>query len=1006
MADGSLTFDTKWDESSFKAAMDDLTKAVKDGLSEISGKMDAIATLINSDFETSMASVQKQVKNTVSQVKEDLSGGISTAGASTKRAMNDVKEEAEKGLGSAADGVSKQSLALATTVGTALGNLAGGLINSAVSGAKQYIADSIELASNLSEVQNVVDTTFGDSADEVNKWAKTAKNAYGMSELKAKKYASTMGSMLKSMGMTNDETLGMSENLTGLAGDMASFYNLDYDEAFEKIRSGISGETEPLKQLGINMSVANLEAYALSQGIDKTYDSMSQSEQATLRYNYLMQATADAQGDFARTSDGYANQQRILDTTLEELSATFGSLLLPAATHVATVLNGVASRASEALTSVADFFAAQNVENKLGDEIEATKTDLENVKDAIQTIRKDYSLSVIEIEVNYKKSETLIADLQALQSEGTLTQEQITKMQSISASLVDLYPGLQQYVGADGIIHKEAGEVQGLITQYANLDRQLAYSTMVSSLEQQQLESEVQRAILQEQADTAYAEWQANLEMSKQFNEYAMNINKQSLAAQGMLDAATIATSDNLKVSDYVDSVQKYFELFDDAKLVNVDTSKIKDLSLLFNDMGELKSADEISASGDAMSALYQLVIAIANTASTTASETQQVTENANANAATAQQALEDYNAVFEQTGKDLEAAKAVFKDKWGISVEDFQAQQQAILGVGDAATSTADDLTSANEKKAQYIDDLSAETQKAEQLNTRLSEAKDAVADAAAEQQAAIDKDQELADLTQRIADNIETARQSGLDAVQALQNQRLTLSDNAQAMVTELETFATKLGLYVAAMKDTMTQTVEDAKTEAATAAAHFAQGMKDGFEEKPYLQDAMEKTMNQSLAIMRSYFNAFETAGYEMADHMADGVRSGESELAAAVRQICRNAAAVAQNYSNPYSNIPGIDGSHALGLNRVPYDGYVAELHRNEAVLTAPEASVWRALQGADGDAGFDPSGIIQAIREGNGGAPIYIGLSIDGEDLSTIIEPKISELQSKRLRLRT
>ena len=111
--------------------------------------------------------------------------------------------------------------------------------------------------------------------------------------MQAKKYTSTLGAMMKSSGLTGKAVTSMSTDLAGLAADMASFYNLDFETAFEKIRSGISGETEPLKQLGINMSVANLEAYALSQGITKSYESMTQAEQVTLRYNYLMQATRD-----------------------------------------------------------------------------------------------------------------------------------------------------------------------------------------------------------------------------------------------------------------------------------------------------------------------------------------------------------------------------------------------------------------------------------------------------------------------------------------------------------------------------------------------------------------------------------------------------------------------------------------------------------------------------------------------------------------------------------------
>ena len=196
---------------------------------------------------------------------------------------------------------------------------------------------SVKLASDLTEVQNVVDVTFGKNADTINDWAKNAASAFGLSELQAKKFNGTMGAMLKSMGLSDDAVLDMSTSMTGLAGDFASFYNLPIEEAFQKIRSGISGETEPLKELGINMSVANLEAYALSQGIDKSYDSMTQAEQATLRYNYLMAASADAQGDFARTNDSLANQLRIAQLEVQNLGGAIGMSLLPMAQEMLDV---------------------------------------------------------------------------------------------------------------------------------------------------------------------------------------------------------------------------------------------------------------------------------------------------------------------------------------------------------------------------------------------------------------------------------------------------------------------------------------------------------------------------------------------------------------------------------------------------------------------------------------------------------------------------------------------
>jgi len=146
----------------------------------------------------------------------------------------------------------------------------------------------------------------------------------------------------------------MSKDMVGLAGDMASFYNLDLETAFEKIRSGISGETEPLKQLGINMSVANLEAYALSQGITTAYNEMSQAEQVMLRYNYLMSTTADAQGDFARTQDSYANQTRLLSESWLEFTGVMAEQLLPVLTTIVSWLNNIVAF----LTENADMVSA------------------------------------------------------------------------------------------------------------------------------------------------------------------------------------------------------------------------------------------------------------------------------------------------------------------------------------------------------------------------------------------------------------------------------------------------------------------------------------------------------------------------------------------------------------------------------------------------------------------------------------------------------------------------
>lgn len=216
------------------------------------------------------------------------------------------------------------------------------------------IKTGIDYASDLAEVQNVADVTFGSATEAINSWSKECLAAYGMNEVSAKRYAGTIGAMLKSSGLAGDAIVDMSKDMVGLAGDMASFYNLDLETAFEKIRSGISGETEPLKQLGINMSVANLEAYALSQGITTAYNEMSQAEQVMLRYNYLMSTTADAQGDFARTQDSYANQTRLLSESWLEFTGIMAEQLLPVLTTIVSWLNNIVAF----LTENADMVSA------------------------------------------------------------------------------------------------------------------------------------------------------------------------------------------------------------------------------------------------------------------------------------------------------------------------------------------------------------------------------------------------------------------------------------------------------------------------------------------------------------------------------------------------------------------------------------------------------------------------------------------------------------------------
>lgn len=259
----------------------------------------------------------------------------------------------EKGLKSLSDMVGDikpklKSLAMAVTAAFSVKKLV------------DFGRQSIETASDLAEVQNVVDTAFGESKQKMEDFADTAVKTYGISKLTAKQTGSNFMAMAAGMGLANDSASDMAMALTGLSADMASFYNVGQDVASTALKSIFTGETETLKQFGIVMTDANLQAYALSKGITKSTADMSQAEKVQLRYNYVMSQTALAQGDFAKTSDSWANQTRILSEQWKEFGATIGTVLmnvlLPAVKAINSLLSQLIALAQGAVRALSEAF--------------------------------------------------------------------------------------------------------------------------------------------------------------------------------------------------------------------------------------------------------------------------------------------------------------------------------------------------------------------------------------------------------------------------------------------------------------------------------------------------------------------------------------------------------------------------------------------------------------------------------------------------------------------------
>lgn len=198
---------------------------------------------------------------------------------------------------------------------------------------------AIELGSDLQEVQNVVDVTFTTMSDKVDEFARSAAKSAGLSETMAKRYAGTFGAMAKAFGFAEEDAFEMSKTLTQLSGDVASFYNLSQDEAYTKLKSVFTGETESLKDLGVVMTQTALDSYAMAKGFGKTTSKMSEQEKVALRYSFVLDQLSQASGDFQRTSNGWANQMRILSLNIESLKANLGQGLINLFTPVIQVIN-------------------------------------------------------------------------------------------------------------------------------------------------------------------------------------------------------------------------------------------------------------------------------------------------------------------------------------------------------------------------------------------------------------------------------------------------------------------------------------------------------------------------------------------------------------------------------------------------------------------------------------------------------------------------------------------
>ena len=855
--------------------------------------------------------------------------------------------------------------------------------------------EAIQAASDLEEVQNVVDVTFGQAgAAKIEAWAKRAGDQFGLTETQAKRFTSTLGAMMKSAGMTGDEIVSMSTDMAGLAADMASFYNLDFDTAFQKIRSGISGETEPLKQLGINMSVANLNAFALQKGLEKTFDQMTQGEQTMLRYQYVMQATADAQGDFARTSDGYANAMRALETNLESIKTNIGEFLLPTISDVVSLINSV-------FTSEEEWSRRRTVLDDLADIDAKTQTALESVNAAKNHVDE---LTKVLQEIGIDEETTALLALGADSEEAVkglealgLTTEEIEAKQSAWLStckeLVDTMPGLS------GIIDTQTGEIKGgipAIKEYADeWARMASYQAQVQGLKEKQelLTGLPTQSELENNARNARAAAVAMLKTYEQLSDE----QAQAVIAGGKFLANYSYSGMN---ADEIGQIG-YNQLAENAYLAYDTFYGGNGAS---SGLGLEISDKSIRAIQDYVEAEYSHLEFL---------ETQPALQAA-------------YEAELERLAEE-----------YGVTTEELEAQIEAerkaaeqTENIRTAVQETADAFKSVNDYyeqiRNQTASDVNSSINGFGFMKTAAEQAKEA-ANAFTTFEESLDRTKlttEQLEITLRDANKQITAQsmKQALDSQLAFieeYKQNLEAVKNTglidEKIIAQLSDGSNESAQYLHAMAEAARTGDTAALTELNNAWLAVNEG-KETFVDTLTQQklavdeqyDAMVSKAEEAAKALDVSATAAQSTGNNiqaMAGAIRDNIPGVAEQVDLLLAELNRlnewgvtidygfGASTTIKPHATPTNGAQAI-ASLAVGADWIPFDGFLAQLHEGEAVLTAEENRVWQQFK--NGQRGVDYDTLGGVMRENvKPGGNVYL----DGRVVGSVI----SQMQGNQYR---
>ena len=389
---------------------------------EVSGNVVQLATAMGqlASAGSKAGSAAKGINNAISNAGKDsgsaaerlsaLKNIVSDLGNVFNRAGSWIRSSASK-IVSSLTNIRSAGLSLNGATNS-IKNMIGAMIGfRGITGLVNLGKQVITLGGDLTEIDHIVESVFGDMAQYVDDWSKTAIEKFGIASQNAKSYAGTLSAMFQASDIAQKDAGIMGIKLTELAGDLSAFYNIDTETAFKKIQSGMAGMVRPLRDLGIDLTAATLQEYAQAQGITTKYNAMTQAEKIMLRYNYLIHATQLQSGDFERTNKSLANSLRTLKAYLAEVGTQIGVGLASAIRHVVVWLNSMMKYLVKGATAFATFmqtifgkynggakgmaFDASSMTDdtsELEDAANGTASGLEDADEAAKKLKKDLSV--------------------------------------------------------------------------------------------------------------------------------------------------------------------------------------------------------------------------------------------------------------------------------------------------------------------------------------------------------------------------------------------------------------------------------------------------------------------------------------------------------------------------------------------------------------------------------------------------------------------------------------